>query len=272
MRVCWRRFDVFKIYSRCSTFRINPQDLRQSLFWLCKIKMCSSVQTNSSGAPSAFSFRDQSHRHFTDENRRTWWMMQERWSSSLFNLFLSFFLSFFLSLVLPPSLQGWSSLCSCWGATWSRSAGRTRSYSAEEWPSLVNWASPMSSCQVSRWPEPQHLSDPTFRASHSCSQKKSCCITEEDSHLLASIQRELTKLSYFDIHVIIDLLNCVMSCECRGCECFPHVVWALWCDRLWSFLTYENETCKYTNNNNNKSVSAAETVIWINITDSHTFH
>ena len=105
--------------------------------------------------------------------------------------------SFFLSLVLPPSLQGWSSLCSCWGATWSRSAGRTRSYSAEEWPSLVNWASPMSSCQVSRWPEPQHLSDPTFRASHLCSQKKSCCVTEEDSHLLASIQRELTRTLLF---------------------------------------------------------------------------
>lgn len=136
-------------------FRLNPRDLKSEtdLFWLCKIKMCCSVQPHSSGAPCAVSFRDQSHRQVKETDGHDGEMCMETLhfyslSVSLFNLFLP------PLLFLPPPLQVWSSLCSCWGATWSRSAGRTRSYSAEEWRWLVNWASPMSSCQVSRWHQP----------------------------------------------------------------------------------------------------------------------
>lgn len=98
----------------------------------------------------------------------------------------------------------------------------------------------------------QHHSDPTFRTLHSCSKKKSSCITEEDSnplHRSLPFRENLQERSYFDMYVIIDL--------------------------LWSFLSYEtikSPTNTQTNNNDKeKTVSATQTVIWINISSSHTF-
>lgn len=98
----------------------------------------------------------------------------------------------------------------------------------------------------------QHHSDPTFRTLHSCSKKKSSCITEEDSnplHRSLPFRENLQELFYFDMYVIIDL--------------------------LWSFLSYEtikSPTNTQTNNNDKeKTVSATQTVIWINFSSSHTF-
>lgn len=98
----------------------------------------------------------------------------------------------------------------------------------------------------------RHHSDPTFRTLHSCSKKKSSCITEEDSnplHRSLQFRENLQERSYFDIYVIIDL--------------------------LWSFLSYEtikSPTNTQTNNNDKeKTVSTTQTVIWINISSSHTF-
>lgn len=98
----------------------------------------------------------------------------------------------------------------------------------------------------------RHHSDPTFRTLHSCSKKKSSCITEEDSnplHRSLPFRENLQERSYFDMYVIIDL--------------------------LWSFLSYETikspANTQTNNNDKEKTVSATQTVIWINISSSHTF-
>lgn len=121
----------------------------------------------------------------------------------------------------------------------------------------------------------QHHSDPTFRTLHSCSKKKSSCITEEDSnplHRSLPFRENLQERSYFDMYVIVDLLNC---CVVLCFICFFHVVWTLSCDRLWSFLTYETikspANAQTNNNDKEKTVSTTQTVIWINISSSHTF-
>lgn len=120
----------------------------------------------------------------------------------------------------------------------------------------------------------RHHSDPTFRTLHSCSKKKSSCITEEDSnplHRSLPFRENLQERSYFDIYVIVDLLNCcvILCFICFFSCCLNAVMWSTvkFLD-VWEQIDANTQT---NNNDKEKTVSTTQTVIWINISSSHTF-